>query len=68
MADDFKETKWWFIPGVRPGTILRKFLDQDFIYDNFPGSLFLSLVAILPAVAVQFGIQQNWACFMEEHH
>mgnify|MGYP001573096845 CR=1 FL=1 len=52
-----------FIAGVRPGDDTDKFLDKILSLITFPGSLFLALLAILPAVAVQFGIQQNWALF-----
>jgi preprotein translocase subunit SecY len=52
-----------FVPGVRPGDDTDKFLDKILSLITFPGSLFLALLAILPAVAVQFGIQQNWALF-----
>ena len=38
-------------------------LDSILSRITFPGSLFLALLAILPAIAVQFGIQQNWALF-----
>ena len=37
-------------------------LDNIMSLITFPGSLFLGLVAILPAVKV-FGIQQGWALF-----
>jgi len=30
---------------------------------TFPGSIFLALLAVFPAVVAQFGIQQNWALF-----
>jgi preprotein translocase subunit SecY len=62
MASSLKRNNG-FIPGVRPGDDTDKFLDKILSLITFPGSLFLALLAILPAVAVQFGIQQNWALF-----
>ena len=52
-----------FIPGVRPGQETGDRLDSILSRITFPGSLFLALLAILPAIAVQFGVQQNWALF-----
>lgn len=62
MADDLKRSGG-FIPGIRPGQETAERLDTVLSRITFPGSLFLALLAILPAIAVQFGIQQNWALF-----
>ncbi|MGB2128699.1 MAG: preprotein translocase subunit SecY [Flavicella sp.] len=62
MADDLKRSGG-FIPGVRPGQETGERLDSILSRITFPGSLFLALLAILPAIAVQFGVQQNWALF-----
>lgn len=62
MADDLKRSGG-FIPGIRPGHETAERLDSILSRITFPGSLFLALLAILPAIAVQFGIQQNWALF-----
>jgi preprotein translocase subunit SecY len=62
MADDLKRSGG-FIPGVRPGQETGDRLDSILSRITFPGSLFLALLAILPAIAVQFGVQQNWALF-----
>ena len=62
MADDLKRSGG-FIPGIRPGAETADRLDSILSRITFPGSLFLALLAILPAIAVQFGIQQNWALF-----
>lgn len=62
MADDLKRSGG-FIPGIRPGQETADRLDTILSRITFPGSLFLALLSVLPAIAVQFGIQQNWALF-----
>ncbi|WP_139958453.1 preprotein translocase subunit SecY [Flavicella sediminum] len=62
MAGSLKRNNG-FIPGVRPGDDTDSYLDKILSLITFPGSIFLALLAILPAIAVQFGIQQNWALF-----
>ena len=62
MADDLKRSGG-FIPGIRPGQETADRLDSILSRITFPGSLFLALLSVLPAIAVQFGIQQNWALF-----
>jgi len=52
-----------FIPGIRPGKDTADKLDTVLSRITFPGSLFLALLSILPAVVVQFGVQQGWALF-----
>ncbi len=62
MADDLKRSGG-FIPGVRPGRDTANLLDKILSLITFPGSLFLALVAILPAFVVKFGLTQSWALF-----
>lgn len=62
MADDLKRGNG-FIPGVKPGTDTANLLDTILSRITFPGSLFLALLSVFPAVVVQFGIQENWALF-----
>ena len=62
MADDLKRSNG-FIPGVRPGKATAEKLDKILSNITFPGSLFLAALAVLPAVAVLFGLKQNWAMF-----
>lgn len=62
MADDFKR-QGAFIPGVRPGTETRDFLDNIMSKLTLPGSLFLAAIAILPAFAKVAGISQGFAYF-----
>jgi preprotein translocase subunit SecY len=62
MADDLKRSGG-FIPGIRPGKDTAELLDRVLSLITFPGSLFLAIVAVLPAVVVQFGLTQSWAMF-----
>jgi preprotein translocase subunit SecY len=62
MADDLKRSGG-FIPGVRPGVETGDYLDKIMSLITFPGSLFLALIAVFPAVVSNFGVQQQWALF-----
>tara|TARA_A100001035_G_scaffold258534_1_gene235319 strand:+ start:493 stop:1839 length:1347 start_codon:yes stop_codon:yes gene_type:complete len=62
MADDMKKNGG-FIPGVKPGRKTAEFLDDAMSKITLPGSLFLALVAILPAFAMKFGVNQGFAQF-----
>ncbi len=62
MADDLKRSGG-FIPGIRPGKETGDLLDRILSLITFPGSLFLALVAVLPALVVKFGLTQSWALF-----
>lgn len=63
MADDLKRSGG-FIPGVKPGVETGDYLDKIMSLLTFPGSLFLALIAVFPAIAVSLiGVQQGWAMF-----
>jgi preprotein translocase subunit SecY len=63
MADDLKRSGG-FIPGIRPGTETAEYLDKIMSQITLPGSIFLSLIAIFPAILVSLlDVQQNWALF-----
>jgi len=62
MADDLKRSGG-FIPGIKPGTDTAERLDTVLSRVTFPGSLFLAGLSVLPAIIVQFGVQQAWAMF-----
>lgn len=62
MAEDMKRNNG-FIPGVKPGKKTAEYLDSIMSRITLPGSLFLGIVAILPAFARFFGISQNFAQF-----
>jgi preprotein translocase subunit SecY len=63
MADDLKRSGG-FIPGIRPGKETGNFLDKIMSLITFPGSVFLALLAVLPALVVKLmDIQSGWALF-----
>jgi preprotein translocase subunit SecY len=62
MADDLKRSGG-FIPGVKPGVETADFLDKIMSLITFPGSLFLALIAVFPAIVVSASVQQSWAMF-----
>jgi len=62
MADDLKRGGG-FVPGIRPGKDTADFLDTILSRITLPGSIFLALLAILPAIAVYVNIQPGWAIF-----
>ena len=63
MADDLKRSGG-FIPGIRPGKETGNFLDKIMSLITLPGSVFLALLAVLPAVVVKLmDIQSGWALF-----
>ncbi|MDR6967906.1 preprotein translocase subunit SecY [Flavobacterium arsenatis] len=63
MADDLKRSGG-FIPGIRPGVETSDFLDKVMSLITFPGSLFLALIAVFPAILVSImNVQQSWAMF-----
>ena len=63
MADDLKRSGG-FIPGIRPGKETGDYLDKIMSLITFPGSIFLALLAVLPAVVVKLmDVQAGWALF-----
>lgn len=62
MADEMKKNGG-FIPGVKPGKKTAEFIDTIMSRITLPGSIFLGIVAILPAFAVLIGINNQFAQF-----
>ena len=62
MADELKRNGS-FIPGVKPGRKTSEFIDALISRLVLPGSIFLGIIAILPAFAMNGGIQQGFAYF-----
>jgi len=62
MAEDLKRNGG-FIPGVKPGKKTSEFLDNVLSRITLPGSVFLGLVAILPAFAMIAGVSTGFAYF-----
>lgn len=62
MAEEMKKNGG-FIPGVKPGKKTAEYLDAVMTRITLPGSIFLAIVAILPAFAMMFGINNQFAQF-----
>ena len=62
MAEDMKKNGG-FIPGIKPGRKTVEFFDTIMSRITFPGSVFLAIIAILPAIAVQAGVSPQFAQF-----
>ena len=62
MADTMKR-QGGFIPGVRPGKQTVEFIDNILTKITLPGSIFLSFVAILPAIASRLGVTPGFSMF-----
>lgn len=52
-----------FIPGIRPGKNTADFIDNILTKITLPGSIFLAIVAILPAFMVRAGVTPGFAQF-----
>lgn len=62
MAEDMKRNNG-FIPGVKPGKKTADYLDSIMSRITLPGSIFLGIVAIMPAFAKICGVNQSFAQF-----
>lgn len=62
MAEDMKRNNG-FIPGVKPGKPTVEYLDSIMSRITLPGSIFLGIVAILPAIAHVLGMNRQFAQF-----
>jgi len=62
MAEEMKRNNG-FIPGIKPGKRTAEYLDLIMSRITLPGSIFLALIAIMPAFASVVGINQSFAAF-----
>lgn len=62
IADDMKRNGG-FIPGIKPGKATSEFIDGVLTRITLPGSLFLALVAIMPAFASMAGVTREFSQF-----
>ncbi len=62
MAEDMKKNGG-FIPGVKPGKRTAAFIDNVMSKITLPGSIFLALVAIMPALVSLVGVNSQFAQF-----
>ena len=62
MAEDMKKNGG-FIPGIKPGKKTTEYLDSIMSRITLPGSIFLAIIAILPAFAAMLGVNNEFAQF-----
>lgn len=62
MADDLKRNNG-FVPGVKPGSNTKNYLDMIMDRITLPGAFFLAIVAILPAFARIAGVSMEFSQF-----
>ncbi|QQS52023.1 MAG: preprotein translocase subunit SecY [Bacteroidota bacterium] len=62
LAEDIRKNGG-FIPGIKPGKKTVEYFDNILSKITLPGSLFLALVAILPAFAMLAGVTSGFAQF-----
>lgn len=62
IAEDLKKNGG-FIPGIKPGKKTAEFIDDVMSKITLPGSIFLAIVAILPAIAAKLGVNMQFAQF-----
>ncbi len=62
MSEEMKKNGG-FIPGVKPGKATAAFLDDIMSRVTLPGSIALAFIAIFPAIAILFGVNNRFASF-----
>ena len=62
MADDMKKNGG-FVPGIKPGKSTAEFIDGVISKITLPGSIFLAIIAIIPAFASMIGVNNLFARF-----
>src|ERR1700753_1778099 len=62
MAEDMKKNGG-FIPGIKPGRATAEFIDAVISKITLPGSVFLAIIAIFPAIAGVLGVNSGFARF-----
>ncbi len=62
IAEDLKRNGG-FVPGIKPGKQTSEFIDNILTKVTLPGSIFLALVAIMPAFAGLAGVSLGFAQF-----
>jgi preprotein translocase subunit SecY len=62
IADDMKRNGG-FIPGIKPGKQTSEFIDNILSKITLPGSVFLAIIAILPALAYKTEMSRDFSYF-----
>ncbi|MEO1415430.1 MAG: preprotein translocase subunit SecY [Bacteroidota bacterium] len=62
MADNLKRNGG-YIPGIKPGKKTADYIDMILSRITLPGSIFLAIVAIFPAIAAVLGVSSSFSQF-----
>jgi len=62
MAEEMKRSGG-FVPGVKPGQATSDFIDTILSRITLPGAVFLAFLAIMPSLAMLFGVTNKFAQF-----
>ncbi len=62
VAENMKK-QGGFVPGIRPGKQTSEFIDNILTKITLPGSIFLAIIAILPAFITRLGVSGSFAAF-----
>jgi len=62
MATEMKQNGG-FIPGGKPGNSTAEYLDEIMSRITLPGSIFLALISIMPAITMKAGVTNQFASF-----
>lgn len=62
ISEDLKRNGG-FVPGIKPGKATSEYIDTVLTRITLPGSIFLAIVAILPAFATLAGVSQGFSQF-----
>lgn len=62
VAENMKK-QGGFVPGIRPGKQTADFIDNILTKITLPGSIFLAIIAILPAFISRLGVSGSFASF-----
>ncbi len=62
MSEDMKRNNG-FIPGIKPGKQTKDYIDNIMDRITLPGSIFLAIVAVMPAFTKVFGISSGFSQF-----
>jgi preprotein translocase subunit SecY len=62
-VSDTMKKQGGFIPGIRPGTHTRDYIENILTKITLPSSFFLALIAILPTFMMRLGVETEFAHF-----
>lgn len=62
MSDDMKKNGG-FVPGIKPGKATSEYIDGVISKITLPGSIFLAIISIFPALAIIVGVNSQFAHF-----